>query len=200
MGGLKYDRVAIEDYLAIEREDNRRYEYIDGELFGMAGGTGTHTRIASNLHSTIGNALYDKGTCEYMNTDAKVEIASSRRYVYPDGLIACPIAKESNTLTGAFTNPRVIFEVVSESSMEYDFVTKRKFYASVPTVREYVIASQTTASIIVHARENADDWFTVSDITGLESELFLRSIEVSISLSRIYHNVDFPKPKTDKKA
>ena len=189
MGTPKTGHVLIEDYVAAERADGCRYEYAEGLLYNMAGATLSHTRICTNLNRVLANALIDRGTCESFTSDLKVEVDKGKRYVYPDATVACPKAKESDVVTGAIVNPRVIFEVLSKGTANYDLTVKLRFYSSVSTVREYVLVSQEEPRVTIYRRKSANDSFVVEIVYGLEQEVVLQSIGVRLLVADLFLNV-----------
>ncbi|HMV50112.1 MAG TPA: Uma2 family endonuclease [Blastocatellia bacterium] len=53
-------RYTLEDYLALERESEVRYEYRDGEVFDMSGGTRYHDIVMDNVRDALKRDLGDK--------------------------------------------------------------------------------------------------------------------------------------------
>lgn len=195
MGQPKSNRVDIAGYLAIEQEEDMRYEYHDGEIFAMAGGSINHGRICGNCFGTLRDASRKTGSCEPFTSEVKVEIKAADRYVYPDAGLACPKLNESEHLTGAITNPRLIIEVTSESSAVYDLKKKMEYYFSLPSLLEYILVDQDEPDVTVYRRRGdlmkRDSYKSMEDIVPLES------IDASIALTDIYENVEFPPAKKE---
>lgn len=193
MGQPKYDKVAIEDYLAIEQEDNIRYEYHEGEIFAMAGGSISHSRICGNCYGVLRDITKETGKCEPFTSELKVEVKCASRYLYPDAGIACPEFNESDTISGAIDNPKLIIEVASESSEGYDRGDKLKYYFSIPSLHEYIVINQDKADVVIWRRRG--DLFRFDTYEGLDAVVPLESIEGALPLKEIYKNVKFPPPK-----
>ena len=195
MGELKYESVDIKDYLAIEQEDRVRYEYHYGLLIAMAGGSISHTVIGANILVALSNSL-DGKNCRAFSSEMKVEIKAKQRYVYPDAGIVCPDFQESNSIKGAITNPTVVVEVLSPGSVNYDRDEKMQFYTSLPSVRDYLIVRQDRPVAQLHSRTRADEPFAMQHYMGLESKIFLPSVEVELAMAKIYDGVTLdPPPK-----
>jgi len=113
MGQGKFKDVAIENYLAIEQEDQIRYEYHDGQLVRMAGGSINHSAICNNVAFALTSATRNTGNCKAFNSEMKLEIKRKTKYVYADAGASCPDFKESEHITGAITNPCLVVEVLS---------------------------------------------------------------------------------------
>lgn len=183
--------LSLAEYLAIEREDNQRYEYHHGELYAMAGGTLSHTRICGNFFANARTGL-DGRDCEVLNSELKVQIEPGQRYVYPDATISCPEPIESEVLTGAIVNPTVVVEVLSSGSSDYDRTEKFSLYFRLPSVKEYVLIAQHHPFVSVFRRHKDSMLFAHEVFSGLETELELRSVDLRLPLAGIYANVKFP--------
>lgn len=180
--------VSPEDYLALERVSAEKHEYANGELFAMSGCTREHSLIAANILVALHNALLDR-PCEVHTSDMRVAIAKTRRYVYPDASVVCGEPRFEDAHVDTLVNPTVIVEVLSESSEAYDRGDKFAQYRSVPSVRDYVLLSQTSARIEHFRRQPDGTWLLT--ILGPGSRLTL-SIDVSVDVDRIYLKVPLP--------
>lgn len=188
MGEVQYDHVDISRYLEIERAGEVRYEFHEGELFAMAGGTLEHGRICGNCHGALRDATKKTGSCEAFTSELKVEVQPGGKYVYPDAGLACPKLKESTALTGAITNPCLIVEVTSDSSGNYDRGAKLKYYFSLPSLKEYLIIDQDRPIITVFRRRG--DLMRMDTYSGVESMVPLESLDAELSMLDIYENVE----------
>ena len=189
---LATQHLSIEEWLALEESTGERYEYHFGQVFAMAGGTINHTRIARNAVVALDNHFTDNGkNCEAFQAELKVEINEEGRYVYPDTQAVCGDVEESENVTGAITNPRLVVEVTSESSGDYDRGAKFRYYSRLPSVREYLILEQTQMAATLYRRDEADTLFRRSDYEGGEAVLELRSVDLEVPLEVFYRRVEF---------
>jgi Uma2 family endonuclease len=191
MGQAQHDYIAISNYLTIEREDDVRYEYHDGELFATAGGTLTHSTICNNVAGELRGLTRKTGSCVSFNSEMKIEIVKKNKYVYPDAGLACPKLEESENITGAITNPRLIVEVTSADSEGYDRGNKLKYYFGLPSVLEYLIVAQDKAEVTLWRQRG--DLFKLDTYAGLDAVISLESIQGELLLQDIYENVVLPK-------
>lgn len=187
---LHQHQITLTDYLAIEREDHQRYEYHNGRLFAMAGGTINHTILCGNAHGLLRDAVQKKGTCMAFTSEMKVEVNAFRRYVYPDAGVACPKFRESDKLTGAIVNPRVIVEVMSKDSEAYDRGDKWRYYFNIDTVREYLLIEQEQYRVTLFRRQGKNTLFHIGIVEGLEDSVELESIGAVLPMAEIYRNVE----------
>jgi len=126
-----------DEYLQLDRHSPVRHEYIDGHAYALAGGSLNHSAVCIKL----GVLLYPllRGTaCRVYNSDARVRL-SATRYVYLDLTITC--APEDQGETDLLTAPRVVIEVLSPSTEEYDRGDKFAYYRACPTLKEYLLVA-----------------------------------------------------------
>jgi len=191
MQATKLNNISIEEYIAIERENDTRYEYHNGEIFAMAGGTVPHGIIGGNVFGRIQSKLLDKNSpCFPINSDVKLSIDVERRFVYPDGMVVCGEIEYSEIYSEAVANPIVIIEVLSDSTAGYDRGGKFFLYRKIETLKEYILIEQDEPVIEVYTRNEGDLW-RINRVSGLENSLTLQSLDIEIPLKDIYRNVDF---------
>jgi len=182
-----YTTMTVEEYLALDRASpNVRYEYIDGVITMLAGGTANHSSIGVNIASELRTALRGK-SCKVFNSDLKVSI-SKTRYVYPDVSVSC----DQRDLRGRgdiIHNPLVIFEVLSPGTQANDRRQKFTYYRNCPSVQEYVLVSTDEKAVDVYRRATEKLW--TLHLFGPGDDVELKSIDVTIPIASIYENVDF---------
>jgi Uma2 family endonuclease len=121
MGEKAISTYSYDSYLALEAESETKYEFHDGFITAMAGGSPEHGQIAGNFIWAIGSAINKSGkSCITYTSDVKVHIASARRTFYPDASIVCTQPERSEKDPQAITNPILILEVLSESTAAFD--------------------------------------------------------------------------------
>ncbi len=182
-------RISLEEYLALENPSETKHEYYRGEIFGMAGASLTHNRIFSNLFPRLATLLEGK-PCEVFGSDLRVRIDAVDLATYPDLLVVCDGPKLHPIDDRAITNPRLIIEILSKSTENYDRGPKFELYQSLESFSEYVLIYQTQAKAIHYVRQQDGTW-TYQLIVGIESNLELESIGCSVPFSAIYRNIDF---------
>lgn len=187
MNSVSIKKYSFEDYIRLEQETNTKYEYHDGEVFAMAGGSINHSTIGGNVFSDMDTALEKKDSgCRTFYSDTKLLIPNKDKYVYPDIMVVC---EEGKVEKQSVSNPIIIIEVLSDSTAEYDRGDKFHFYRSIPSLQEYILISQDKAQVEVFARRG--DFWKINIIEGLAASLALESIDVYLPLARIYRNVQF---------
>jgi len=183
-------RLTYEEYDQLEKTTGLKYEYHNGEVFAMGGASRTHARITTNLPRSVGFRLIGK-PCEDFGSDLRVAIPGSGRYMYPDYSIACGPLRAEQPDREAFTNPKVIFEVLSPSTENYDRGAKFDLYSRIPSLEEYILIAQDRYAIDRFKRlENSSSW-TLTRYRGVDAVLELESLAIAVPLSEIYDAVDF---------
>lgn len=185
----KNARVSVEEYLAIEQQNNLRYEFHNGELFAMAGGTYAHGRISGNVFGQL-FARLAAGDCEVINSEIKLYISTEHRFLYPDAMVICGGVEHSEIERNAVTNPVVIIEVLSKGTADYDRGDKFYFYRQLPSLKEYILMEQDIAVIDCYQRHG--DLWKISRVEGLEETLHIPSLDIAVPFKEIYQNVTFP--------
>ena len=188
--------ISEQDYLELERASSIRHEYADGEIFAMSGGTFEHSAVAANILRELGNALHGRG-CNALNSDMRIKISPTGHYVYPDGSIVCARPRFVDERRDTLVNPRVIIEVLSDSTEAYDRGDKFAQYRSVASIEEYVLASQKEPKIEVFARQLDGSWML--RVYGPGERVALRSLECAIEVDRVYVDV-FESAAKDERA
>lgn len=183
--------LSVADYLAGERESDVRHEYVDGQVYAMAGASDRHNRIALNIASRLNDRLVDD-ECEAFISDMKVMV-SPVLYYYPDVVVTCD-APGGDLYTRR--EPRLIVEVLSASTERIDRTEKLHAYKSVESLLEYVLVSQDALHIEVHRRGAKGEW-TRAILTEPDDRLALASVNLTLDLSDVYRNVRFDEGQED---
>jgi Uma2 family endonuclease len=178
-------KISVEDYLEGEKVSPIRYEYVNGEVYAMAGASDNHNRIAGNMHANLYNHLRNS-RCEPFFNDIKVRVTPTV-YYYPDILVSC----EENPENPYFRNePILIIEITSKSTQAIDRREKLMFYQQMPSLQEYVVIDQYRMNVQVHRRQENGGWITYF-FTQTNDIVELNSIDLQIPLPEIYNRVTF---------
>ena len=183
--------VTMEDYLAMEDEATEKHEYYNGKIVKMPGASTIHNIIAVNIATQLSNEL-DKKSKEYfvLNSDTRIHIPKLNYFVYPDAVVVCEKIEHYPASTTVITNPLLIVEVLSESTEEYDRGEKFHNYKRIAAFKEYVLVVQKMPLVTTSYRIKPATWED-TEAEGLESSIFLRSLDVSLDLKKIYKHVPF---------
>jgi Uma2 family endonuclease len=182
-------KLTEEQYLAIERAAPVKSEFINGEMFAMAGGTFPHATLQSNLQGELFNSLRGSG-CRVVGSDLRVKVESTGLHTYPDGAVVCGDPVFADGVRDTLVNPTVLFEVLSPSSENYDRGEKSQNYRMIPALTDYILVSQKKMYVEQLTRQ-ADGTWQLREYTRPEQTLTIESIGVSIPLANIYAAVEF---------
>ena len=190
MSAVRKPKLSVAEYLAAERKNSFKSEFFDGEMFAMAGASIPHNRVSENLSIHVGSQLIG-GTCQSFSSDLRVQVSRTGLYTYPDFVIVCGEIETAEEDADTVTNPRVLVEVLSPSTERYDRTTKFRHYQQIPSLREYVLVSQTEPLCERFSMLESGEW-TVASFVGLDAVLELRSVPVRVRLADLYAGVVFP--------
>jgi Uma2 family endonuclease len=191
MSAIPVHKLTLEEYLELDRTSEDRYEYFAGEVFAMAGGSPEHARISGNVFATVREKLRGSN-CEVFNSEIRLKVPAALPYRYPDTLVVCgePGYEELQGVK-LLLNPLVLIEVLSSTTEGYDLGKKFTEYKSIPSFREYLAISQTRPHVIRYFRLDNGFWVR-HDIEGMESEVLMESLKITVSLKEIYERMNFP--------
>ena len=180
---VKQQFISEAEYLAGEKIAEIKHEYIDGDVFAMAGASASHNRISLNVARKFGNHLEGK-PCQPYISDMKVKVGT--KYFYPDVLVDCSGLNDDSHVT---QSPTLIVEVLSKSTRRTDETIKRIAYTQINTLLEYVLIEQDFVDIEVIRRRNGwqSEHFYLGDSVTFEA------IGLTLMVEEIYDRVNNPE-------
>jgi len=187
MPSAPHKSITEEEYLALDRQAPTKSEYAAAEMFLMAGGTSNHSRLQGDLYTEL-NLRLSGGPCEAFGSDMRVKVEPARMYAYPDISVVCGTPLFLDAIEDTLLNPVVIVEVLSPSTEAYDRGKKCQNYQSIRSLQEFVLVSQEQVRVERFLRAQSGTW-TLHTYAGIDQQLSLDSIGVSIPLSAIYRRV-----------
>ncbi len=185
-------RYTLEEYLALERESEVKYEYWDGEIFAMSGGTLPHDQIMGNGYDLLRSELRGRD-CRVFTNNMQIKVPAAPPYRYADGSVVCGKV-EVERFNGAdlLINPVLIIEVLSPSTEAYDRGDKFTYYKSIPSFREYLLIAQHRPHITHYVKGETDKW-DYEEANDLSGKVYLSTIDCILALSEVYAGVEFVK-------
>ncbi len=174
-----------QEYLSLERNAEYKSEYVNGEIFAMAGASPAHNRICMNLWVLLGLQLRG-GACEVFGSDLRVAVDSTVMYTYPDAVIVCgeSVFSDADNLL----NARVLFEVLSPSTAAYDRGDKFDLYRKISSLTDYVLIAQ-DQPVVEHWWLDAGGGWVSRKYAGLNDQVQLDSIGCTIKLAEVYERL-----------
>jgi Uma2 family endonuclease len=177
----KLNYITVEDYLAGEEISEIKHEYVDGQVYAMAGAKLKHNLIAANISGLLWSALRGK-PCFPLHSDMLVKTLG-KRFRYPDVVVVCD--DDTSTDERVRESPVLIVEVLSKSTRKKDKGEKRMEYLAIPSLQEYVLIEQDFAEVEVQRRSAG--W--QSSYYFLGDEVLLESVNATLSVEAIYERV-----------
>ncbi|GAP96284.1 Uma2 family endonuclease [Leptolyngbya sp. NIES-2104] len=182
-------RYTPEEYLALEEKAEVKSEYHAGEIIPMTGGSLNHNRIINRICAFLLSALRGKNH-EPFSSDVRVWIPQYGRFVYPDVMVieGEPVLYQNRTDT--VVNPKLIVEVLSKSTQDYDTTDKFRYYRSIPELQEYVLVNQYLVEVQQYTKTDQGFWIYRS-YESIEELLKFGTIEAELNLTEIYEGISF---------
>jgi Uma2 family endonuclease len=182
--GRRLHRYTYAEYVALERTSPTKHEFLDGEIYAMAGGSEEHSALAAEVLRAIGNAIGAR-PCRVHTSDLRVYVEAMGLSTFPDGAVVCgPLQHHPPSPDATALNPAVLLEVTSDSSEEYDTGLKLEAYRTIPSLRDYVIVSHRERRITVHHRDDRGAWTTRVAITG--GQVTVETVGAALVVDEIY--------------
>jgi Uma2 family endonuclease len=177
-------RYTYADYVALELESPTKHEFLDGEIYAMAGGSEEHSALSAEVLRVLGNAVGDR-PCRVHTSDLRIYVESAGFATFPDGAVICgPLEQHGASPRATALNPTVLLEVTSDSSEEYDAVDKLEYYRTIPSLREYIIVSHRERRITVHRRLDDGEWTARVAIAG--GRVTVEMLNAALVVDEIY--------------
>jgi Uma2 family endonuclease len=186
-------RMSVQSYFELENsQPDTRFEYIDGEILMMSGGSVNHGLISMNTGIYLGQALHDS-PCRVFGSDVRVKLNASR-YVYPDLTISC--AQQEDDDKQSVAEPNFVMEVLSPSTAGFDRGLKSLYYRKCPSITTILLVEQDMPLVEVYRRQSSNTWtITTYDLDG---QIALDTLGITIPVAEIYHTITFPQtPEED---
>jgi Uma2 family endonuclease len=184
-------KISVADYLEGEKFSQIKHEYLDGEVYAMAGTSKNHNRVIKNILRKLENHL-NGSECEPFIVDIKVRVEKMNRFYYPDLVVVCG---EDNEDEYYAVKPKMIIEVLSPSTSLTDRREKMFAYKEIESLREYVMIEQNRMYAEIYRRRedegNLWDWIEFET----DEEIELASVDFKMPMTEIYAGVELQEQK-----
>jgi len=178
-----------EQYLEIERKAEFKSEYLNGEMFAMAGAKRVHNVIVAHAIRELDQRLRSR-PCEVYSNDMRVYMPSTGLYAYPDVVAVCGEPRFQDDQEDTLLNPGLIVEVLSPSTEAYDRGRKFQHYKSIESLREYLLIASDHINADLYTRQPDSRWLLTS-ADKLEDSLTLESVGAQLTLADLYEKVEW---------
>jgi Uma2 family endonuclease len=192
MASERTPTMSVEEYFELEENHpDTRYEYLDGYVYMMSGGSANHATISGNIFAILRSSLRG-GPCRAYNSDMKVRV-SEDRYFHPDVTVSCD-PRDRGT-ADLIQSPRLVVEVLSPSTEARDRGRKLQCYLACPSVEEYLLVDARSMRIERYRKEQKK-W--IYDAFEADDEVELTTSGVHFPVADAYEGVIFEKEENDK--
>ena len=186
MSAESHEIFTLDEYLALERASERRFEFRNGVVVCMSGGTVEHAAISANIVGHLFNRLAGS-RCRAFGADLAVRVPAGPPYRYPDASVVCgDVSYTVIDARHAVDNPVLIVEVLSKSSASYDRGTKFEEY--IATLCDYLLVEQERPAI-VHRSKLDDGGWVEREVSGLDASVRLPSLGIDLPLGEVYEGL-----------
>lgn len=179
--------ITTDEYLEGEKLADTRHEYIDGEVYAMAGAGDAHVKASGNIFALLKSHIRGSGCSIYMS-DMKVKPATDDAFFYPDVMICCEDSDKKQNYIKQY--PIIIIEVLSPSTEAFDRGEKFARYRQIPNLKEYVLIDPSQYNIDVF-RLNENNRWELFNFSEADAKLVLSSLNFQCSLADVYEDIDF---------
>lgn len=178
-------KMTFEEYLAWEELQPTKHEFVDGEIFegnAMVGARRIHVTVGLNVAALLKAAL--RGTpCQAFASDLKLRVAENT--YYPDVLVTCD---PGDLVADLFVeHPKVVVEVLSDSTAAYDRGDKFAAYRKIPDLEEYALIDPDRRTIEVFRRTTGGDWLLMA--SEAPRGLVLKSLDFVAAPEAVFENI-----------
>ncbi len=178
-----YNNLTPEEYLQFEEKSPIKHEYIDGQVYAMAGTTDTHNIIGLNFTFIIRNHLRGSN-CRVYFADVKVRLEKRNHFYYPDIIVTCDDRDRETPTYKSF--PKLIVEVLSDSTEAFDRGDKFNDYQTLESLEEYVLVNSKHQRVETFRRGEQGLWILQ---TYQQESFSLQSINLTASFRDLYEDV-----------
>ena len=187
---LNLTKVSYETYLEVEENSEEKFEYHDGLILAMAGGTPAHSQLIGNTAWAVNSALINQDKpCIFHSSELRLRIEEKNRSFYADGSVFYDEPQSSPVDKNALINPILVFEVLSEGTAKFDRGDKFHHYQQIPSLQEYVLVSQTVPMVETYFRQEEKGGWFYKKFQGLEEMVRFESIGCEVAMADLYRLV-----------
>lgn len=173
----------FQEYLELEEMAGVRHEFYEGEIYAMAGGTPEHAAMAAAVTASLVTQL--RGSpCRVYSSDLRVRVLATGLATYPDVTVICGPTERDPSSPNHVTNPRLIVEVLSRSTADYDRGEKLQHYQQISALEAVVLVDPAAPRIELWAR-GPNGWHSEQFAAG--EVVTLAAIGAVLSVDDVYH-------------
>lgn len=182
-------RYTFEEYLALEEASNIKHEFLRGEIYAMAGGTPEHAALGVAVSAALLTQLRG-GKCRVYSSDLRLRVLATGLATYPDVTVVCGPSERDPANRATVLNPRVVIEVLSPSTEDYDRGEKLDHYKQIPSLAAVVLVDYGKRRIESHQRATDGTWRSLVAEDG--ATLPIEAVGAQLEVDAIYDDAEEP--------
>lgn len=175
-------------YLDLEEISTVKHEFLDGEIYAMAGGSVLHAALSAAAAGLLGPQL--RGRCRVYSSDLRIRVAATGLASYADVAVVCGPVQTDPESAETVTNPALLVEVLNPSTIDYDLGEKFEHYKQAPALQAVIYVWQDRRQIEVRQREPDDSWR--SQICQQGETASIDALECGIPVNALFDDAGAP--------
>lgn len=176
-------RYTFQEYLNLEESSTVRHEFLAGEIYAMAGGTPQHAALAVAVSAAL-LAQTRGGPCRVHSSDLRVRALATGLTTYPDVTVVCGPYETDPQDKNTIVNPRVLVEITSDSTEEYDRNEKLESFRRIPSLEAIMLVSHREQLLEIFERQSDSSWRRSEARKG--EHLPIAALGAKLSVDEIY--------------
>jgi Uma2 family endonuclease len=181
-------RYSFRDYLLLERDSTVRHEFLDGEIYAMAGGSVLHAALSSAAAVLLQTQL--RGRCRTYSSDLRVRVPATGLTSYPDLTVICGQVLTDPEDKETATNPSLLVEVLSPATIDFDLGDKFEHYRQITSLTAVVFVWQDRRQIEVRLRNDDGSWASKTCASGEIAEI--PALDCRVPVDVLYSDAGAP--------
>lgn len=186
---VRHHRYSFAEYLAVEEMSAVKHEFLDGNIFAMAGGSPLHAALSMSMGAALLSALQGR-PCRVFSSDLRIRVSSTGLATYPDVTVVCTALRYDPDSSDTVVNPTVVVEVLSDSTMDYDLGEKFEHYRQIPSLKAVAYLWQKERRVEIRQRGADDDW--TARIGRAGQVVRVDALGFSLAVDEIYAAAELP--------
>jgi Uma2 family endonuclease len=176
--------ITPEEYLEFDRASDVNNEYVSGEIAPMTGGTPWHGLLTANVAHLLNKSLFG-GPCLVFSSSLRVCVDRQTLYSYPDVTVVCGALEYVDGKKDTVTNPRIVVEVLSPSTRNYDLGDKARAYWRIPSLSDLFFIEQDRIGV-EHWRKLPNSHWELETVAERQATIQIESAGCELAVAEIY--------------
>jgi Uma2 family endonuclease len=179
---IRLHRHSYQDYLAVEEVSSVKHEFLDGEIYAMAGGSVRHAALSAAALASLHAQL--QGRCRVYSADLRLRVLATGLASYADVAVVCGPVQTDPDHSDTVTNPTALVEVLSPGTIDYDLGEKFEHYQQIPSLRAVIYVWQDRLQVELRERTPQGTWRRETAEAG--EQIAIGALDCQLSVDALY--------------